>query len=128
MQKDPLNWKANRRMKALGVDDAAREAFEREKKAGCVRVGGVTFLTFTENWMYYDSGWSTALFPLQEIEAFQKICSSMGRGVAFYVNLFFKDGGKHRLRCQFEELDEIADALAEHCPQVKAKRPSSTFI
>jgi len=128
MQKGPLNWKANKRMEALGVDEAAREAFEREKSAGCVGVGRVNFVTFTENWMHYDSGWSTALFPLREIASFQKICFSMGRGVDFYVKLSFKDGGKHKMRCEFEELDEIAAALAERCPQAKAHRAARTFL
>jgi len=123
MKKDPLNWKAAKRMKALGVDEAAEEAFEREKRAGCVRVGCVTF---TENWLLYDSGWGTALFPLGEIEFFKKDYAETGRfGARFFMRLIFRDGGKHKLSCTFAELDELAAALAERCPQAN-QRPWGT--
>ena len=124
MRMNPLNWKANKRMEALGVDEAAEEAFQLEKKAGYACVG---YVTFTENWLYFESNWTSALFPLREIEAFQKSCASMGRGVDFYVKLFFKDGGNYRLRCEFTELDDIAAALTERT-QAKARRAESTFI
>ena len=119
MQKDPLNWKANRLMKSLGVDDAAHEAYLLEKISGCKRVGLGNIVTFTENWVHYDSGWSTALFPLKEIEAFQKVCFSMGRGANFYMRLFFRDGGKYKLACQFADLDDIAAVLAARGAQAK---------
>ena len=126
MRMNPLNWKANKRMEALGVDEeAAEEEFKREKKAGYVCLG---YVTFTENWLYFESNWTAALFPLKEIEAFQKSCASMGRGADFYVRLFFKDGGNYRLHCAFTELDDIAAALIQRCPQVKAKRAESTFL
>jgi len=125
MQKDPLNWKALKRMKALGVDEAAEEAFEREKKAGFVKAG--MNVLFTENWVYYDSGWGTALFPLKEIEFFQKGYLHWRYSISFYVELLFKDGGKYKLSCQFEELDELAAALTEHCPQAN-QRPYGTYL
>jgi len=110
MQNDIFNWKANKRMKALGVDEAAKEAFEQEKRAGHTRIG-FNFITFTENWLYYDSGWSSALFPLRDIVRFEKDYSPMRNGARFYVNLHFRDGGRHKLPCEFEQLDEIAAAL-----------------
>ena len=126
MQKDIFNWKAVKRMKALGVDEAAEEAYKREKEAGCVRFGRVDIVTLTENWLFYDSGLSTALFPLKEIEFFKKDYTA-GRGyVSFFVRLMFKDGGKYNLPCDFEQLDELAAALAERCPQANT-RPWGTY-
>ena len=120
---DILNWKANKRMKALGVDKAAEEAFEREKKAGCARVGINTFVT--ENWLYYDSGLTSGLFPLKEVVSFQKGYTSTMREwtVYFHVRLFFKDGGNHKIPCDFEDLDDIAAVLGAKGIRAKRAQP-----
>jgi len=111
-------------MKALGVDKAAEEAFEREKSAGCVRAG---YAVFTANWLFYDSGWTSGLFPLKEIVAYQKNYSPMSDMPRFSVRLLFRDGGKFKLPCEFGHLDKIAAALAVLCPQAK-ERPYGTYL
>jgi len=114
MQKDIFNWKAAKRMKALGVDEAAEEAFEREKREGCVNAG---YAKFTENWVYFNNTWTSGLFPLKEIVSFQKGYSNMSDNVRFFVTLWFRDGSKYNLPCEFSHLDRIAAALTELCPQ-----------
>ena len=122
MQNDILNWKAIKRMKALGVDEAAEEAFEREKSVDCVRIGYIGCgIVLTENWVFYDSGWGSALLPLKEIEFFKKDYTAGRNYASFYVTLMFKDGGKYKLPCDFEQLDELAAALAERCPQANTR-------
>ena len=126
MQKNPLNWKANKLMKALGVDAASQEAFEREKKVGCVRLGIILFVT--ENWLHYDTGFTRALFPLAEIASFRKGYTSSDWRVNFFVELFFKDGGKHKVPCDFEHLDDLAAVLIERCPGLEVQRPYSPLF
>jgi len=124
MQKNILNWKAVKLMKALGVDKAAEEAFEREKKAGCVHAG---YAVFTANWMFYDSSWTSGLFPLKEIAAYQKDYAPMSDIPRFYVRLLFRDGSKFKLPCEFGHLDKITTVLSELCPQAK-ERPHGTYL
>ena len=123
MQKDIFNWKAVKRMRALGVDKAAEEAYELEKKDGCVNTG---YAKFTENWVYFNNTWTSGLFPLKEIVSFRKGYTPIENGARFYVTLWFKDGSKFNLPCEFGHLDRIAAALAEYCPQAK-ERPADTF-
>jgi len=118
MQKGPLNWKANKRMKALGVDQNAKEAYELEKRAGFVKAGADVIVT--KSWLMYDSAFKSALFPLKEIESFYKTYTPTKYSGDFHVVFSFKDGGNYKIRSHFEELDFIAAALAGR--GVKQKR------
>jgi len=109
---DIFNWKSNKRMKALGVDKAAEEAFEREKSEGCVNAG---YAKFTKNWVYFNNTWTSGLFPLQEIVSFQKGYKPTEGGARFYVTLRFRDGSIFNMPCEFNHLDRIAAALEERC-------------
>ena len=99
-------------MKSLGVDAAAQEAFEREKKAGCVRVG--FNIVVTENWAYCDTGLTSVLLPLKEIKCFKKNYLPLRAYVSFYVILLFRSGERYALSCKFEEMDELAAIFTKH--------------
>jgi hypothetical protein len=115
---------AKKLMNALGVDEAAMAAYKREKGACCECVGDTTF---TENWVFYDSGWRSVLLPLKEIEIFKKDYLHLRYDVKFYVTLLFKGVGQYDLTCSFEELDDLMAALTERCPQAN-QRPVGIYL
>ena len=124
MEKGILNWKANKLMKALGVDEAAEAEFQREKQEAYVNIGYIGAIVITENWMFIDTGWSKTLLPLKEIALFKKDYRSSRYNVSFYVELLFAGGKKYWLPCEWRDLDDLTEILKERCPQAEMRKNS----
>ena len=117
--------KRRKRMRTLGVGDAEIRKFEQELQNERARRFGN--ITITENWICDKSVLWTALFPLIEIDFFEKGYNIARYDTSFYVKLLFRGGGKIKLPCTFEQQEELLAALAERCPQAN-QREFGTFI
>ena len=110
---------------SLGINDAALERFKQEKKEGCVQFSfGQTI--FTENWICQNFDFSPALFPLAEVEFFEKHYRSSRYGSTFYIRLVFP-AGKYDIACDFENQEKIMALLRERCPQAKEQEAQRFF-
>ena len=116
--------KTRKRMRELGVDEAAMRSYKQELRSNSVRVIGD--VTITESWVSHKLSFGVALFPLSGIAFFRKKCCAGRFGVRFYVALLLSDGKVYDLPYVFlEQQDEIMALLAERCPQAN-QRPWGT--
>ncbi|MCL1951326.1 MAG: hypothetical protein FWF60_00715 [Oscillospiraceae bacterium] len=116
--------KRKKRMRDLGVSDADRQSFARELDSE--RARRVGSITITDNWLCHKF-LGMALFPLKEVEFFEKGYDAGRYNTTFHVTLLFSDGGKIKLPCLFEQQDELMAVLAERCPQAN-ERPWGTYL
>ena len=117
--------KARKLMRTLGVDIGARQRYNQELDGESVRrIGNATI---TENWLSHKMLIGTALFPLREIEFFEKGHNSGRYSDSFHVTLLFKEGDKYELPCTFEQQDELMAVLEKRCPQAN-QRDFGTYL
>jgi len=114
-----------RLMKALGVDEASMDEFDRERKGPGVRSAGRVI--FTDNWVYHDSLFAPKLLPMKKIMFFKKEYGHSRYGSTFCIALMFGEDMECDFPCDFENLDAVAALLSQRCPQAN-QREWGTFL